>query len=353
MEIGVIRVGDGVPIEELSPQLRVETGLKVVTKGNTHILKETLEYAVKICDFLILIFSKDYRDTVFRAFTFAFGLIPQVKHNTVLPREFEEIKEDVYVFKAERKAFFIISDRALADFDYGTMWNILGLERCYCLKVFNVEEREIEMVVGKRKIICDEVESEVIVQGEEEKEEVAQALRKHFPYSFYTQSGELPECVLKRFCTQYHLRIATAESCTAGGVSHSITRISGSSEYFDRGFVTYSNKAKHEILGVPWAALDRFGAVSKEVALYMARGTLRRSDADIAISTTGIAGPTGGTREKPVGLVYFGLATREKNRVYKKIFTGDRRMVRDKAIRFALGMMIEFIKENYEKKEER
>ncbi len=353
MEIGIIRVGDNVPLEEFSHQLRVETKLEVVIKGDASIVKDTLKYAVKMCDFLILIFSKDYRDTVFRAFTFTFGLIPRVKHNTVLPREFEEIEKDIYVFKMEQKTFLIINDRVLPDFDYSMMWNILGLEKCYYLKIFNVEQREIGMVVGEKEIISDEVESEVIVQGEEEKEEVVQVLRKRFPYSFYTQSGESPEAVLKKLCNLYRLHIATAESCTAGGVSYSIAHISGSSDYFDRGFATYSNKAKHEILGVSWAALNCFGAVSEEVALYMAQGALKRSEADIAVSTTGIAGPTGGTREKPVGLVYFGLATKGKNKVYKKIFTGNRKMVRDKATRFALGMVIEFIKENYERERER
>ncbi|MCD6223308.1 MAG: CinA family protein [Deltaproteobacteria bacterium] len=204
------------------------------------------------------------------------------------------------------------------------------------------------MITGEREIISDEVES-VIVVNEKEKEELYCILKQGFPYSFYTDSGELLESVFKKLCNLYHLHIATAESCTAGSLSYTITRISGSSSYFDRGFTVYSNKAKHEILGISWGMLNRFGAVSREVALCMAQGALKRSEADIAVSTTGIAGPTGGTAEKPVGLVYFGLATKEKNKVYKKIFTGNREMIRDKATRFALGMMIEFIKKNYER----
>jgi len=102
--------------------------------------------------------------------------------------------------------------------------------------------------------------------------------------------------------------IATAESCTAGLISASLTEVAGSSAVFDRGFVTYSNEAKSEMLGVPAELIERHGAVSPEVAMAMAEGALARSNADRAISVTGIAGPGGGTPGKPVGTVHFGVA---------------------------------------------
>jgi len=105
--------------------------------------------------------------------------------------------------------------------------------------------------------------------------------------------------------TANKLKIATAESCTGGLVAGVLTEISGSSAVVDRGFVTYSNDAKMEMLGVPKQLIERFGAVSRETALAMVAGALARSQADIAVSITGIAGPTGGTPEKPVGLVHF------------------------------------------------
>jgi nicotinamide-nucleotide amidase len=105
--------------------------------------------------------------------------------------------------------------------------------------------------------------------------------------------------------------VATAESCTGGGVATAITRISGSAKWFDRGFVTYSNDAKREMLGVKRATLERHGAVSEAVAREMACGALARSPADIAVAVTGIAGPTGGSKAKPVGTVWFAWASRD------------------------------------------
>ena len=107
-----------------------------------------------------------------------------------------------------------------------------------------------------------------------------------------------------------NLKMATAESCTGGLVAAALTDIAGSSEVFDRGFVTYSNTAKSEMLGVPAALIAQHGAVSAEVARAMAEGVLAHSDADIAVAVTGIAGPGGGTTDKPVGLVHFACVRR-------------------------------------------
>jgi nicotinamide-nucleotide amidase len=109
---------------------------------------------------------------------------------------------------------------------------------------------------------------------------------------------------------QRGLRLATAESCTGGLVAGVLTEIAGSSDVVERGFVTYSNAAKHELLGVPEAMLATHGAVSEPVARAMAGGALARSAADVAVAVTGIAGPGGGSAEKPVGLVHFGAARR-------------------------------------------
>lgn len=106
------------------------------------------------------------------------------------------------------------------------------------------------------------------------------------------------------------MRVAAAESCTGGLVAAALTAIAGSSDVFECSFVTYSNGAKHKLLGVPTATLRRYGAVSAETAAAMAKGALQRSGADCAVSITGIAGPSGGSTEKPVGLVYFAAASR-------------------------------------------
>jgi len=131
--------------------------------------------------------------------------------------------------------------------------------------------------------------------------------------------------------------LATAESCTGGGVAHAVTAIAGSSEVFDRGFVTYSNGAKTGMLGVPAATIAGEGAVSEAVAAAMAEGALRSSGADVAVAVTGIAGPSGGTPEKPVGTVCFSWATRDGAReVRTRHFDGDRDAVRAASVRFAI-----------------
>jgi nicotinamide-nucleotide amidase len=138
--------------------------------------------------------------------------------------------------------------------------------------------------------------------------------------------------------------LATAESCTGGWVAEVVTSVSGSSEWFDRGFVTYSNEAKQEMLGVTAATLDRFGAVSEETAREMAAGALSRSRAGIALAVTGVAGPTGGTPAKPVGMVCFAWA--HGNRVESETcrFSGDRESVRCQSVVHALEGVIARIK---------
>lgn len=125
------------------------------------------------------------------------------------------------------------------------------------------------------------------------------------------------------------MRLATAESCTGGGIAASLTDLAGSSEWFECGYITYSNASKTRMLGVPEETLAEFGAVSPEAALAMACGALERSGADAAISVTGIAGPGGGTADKPVGLVYTGYALRDSApRIIRHNFSGSRADIR-------------------------
>ena len=135
------------------------------------------------------------------------------------------------------------------------------------------------------------------------------------------------------------LTCATAESCTGGGVGSAITAVPGSSAVFAGGVISYSNDVKREVLGVKAETLQAVGAVSSETAAQMAEGTRRLMKTDLAVSLTGIAGPDGGSDEKPVGLVWFGLATKDGVRTEKAIFRGDRAQVRAQAITHALGML--------------
>jgi nicotinamide-nucleotide amidase len=142
-------------------------------------------------------------------------------------------------------------------------------------------------------------------------------------------------------CRARGLRVATAESCTGGLVAAALTEIAGSSDVVDRGFVTYSNEAKAEMLGVPLSTIKRYGAVSAQTAKAMAAGALKNSYADLAVSITGIAGPGGGTKQKPVGLVHFAAARRGGRSVARKKLFGPvgRSHVRQLSVVEALKML--------------
>ena len=137
------------------------------------------------------------------------------------------------------------------------------------------------------------------------------------------------------------LMMATAESCTGGLIAGACTDVSGSSDWFERGFVTYSNAAKHELIGVPTALIEQHGAVSEPVARAMAAGALAHSAAQLAVAVTGVAGPTGGSAEKPVGTVWFGWATPEGVFTEHQRFEGDRAAVRQATVRHALAGLLQ------------
>jgi nicotinamide-nucleotide amidase len=141
-------------------------------------------------------------------------------------------------------------------------------------------------------------------------------------------------------CRAKQLKLATAESCTGGLIAAVLSAVAGSSDVIERGFVAYSNAAKSELLGVPPALIAEFGTVSEPVARTMADGALQNSHADIAVSVTGIAGPGGGSTEKPVGLVCFGLARRGLGPLSERqVLPGDRAAIRTKSVERAFALI--------------
>lgn len=156
------------------------------------------------------------------------------------------------------------------------------------------------------------------------------------------QIDDLARLVITSFVEKGQM-VATAESCTGGLIAGALTEIAGSSAVVDRGFVTYSNRAKVEMLGVDQATLDAFGAVSRQVALEMAKGALAHSQADVAVAVTGIAGPGGGSADKPVGLVHLASACRDGRSEHREMRYGDigRDNVRLATVRTALEMLAE------------
>jgi nicotinamide-nucleotide amidase len=152
---------------------------------------------------------------------------------------------------------------------------------------------------------------------------------------------------LIKLCIDRKLTIATAESCTGGLVAGALTEVPGSSNVLDRGFVTYSNAAKQQMLGVPPETLRKYGAVSRQTAEAMARGALAKAKVDLAVAITGIAGPGGGSAAKPVGLVHFAAASRDGTSMHTAMRYGDigRGLVRERSVLQALAMLKELAEE--------
>ena len=154
----------------------------------------------------------------------------------------------------------------------------------------------------------------------------------------------LEEQVVK-LLKEKNLKVSTTESCTGGFLAGTIVNVSGASSVFDEGYITYSNEAKQKILGVKAETLEQYGAVSEETAREMAQGCAKKAEVDIAVGITGIAGPTGGTEEKPVGLVYMGCYYKNEAKVKKFIFSGDRLQVRQQSVEEALKFILERLEE--------
>ena len=142
---------------------------------------------------------------------------------------------------------------------------------------------------------------------------------------------------------KHRQKVCTAESCTGGLIAKTFTDLAGSSDWFERGFVTYSNAAKKEMLAVPVSLIDDYGAVSEAVATAMASGALRHSKADYSIAVTGVAGPGGGSDDKPVGTVWIAVASAEQMVARRYQFDGDRQAVRTATMQTALELLLDLV----------
>ena len=169
--------------------------------------------------------------------------------------------------------------------------------------------------------------------------EIGKSLHRALGPKVYGEGEETLESAVGRLLKKRGETLALAESCTGGLIASKITNVPGSSDYLLEGLVTYSNAAKTRLLGVKTVTLRRYGAVSEPTALKMARGALKRSGSDWAVSVTGIAGPSGGTKEKPVGTLCFGIASRKGARAFTQKLFGDRNQIRERAALAALDLL--------------
>ena len=161
------------------------------------------------------------------------------------------------------------------------------------------------------------------------------------------------EKVIGQLLTEQKLTIALAESCTGGLIAHRLTNVPGSSDYFIGGVVSYANEAKERVLGVSHQTLQEYGAVSEETAREMARGVRRLLQTDVALAVTGIAGPSGGTPGKPVGLTYIALAAEDLERCERYLWRGDRRANKEQSAEAALAMLREYLEARQDLKAEK
>jgi nicotinamide-nucleotide amidase len=221
-----------------------------------------------------------------------------------------------------------------------TTLRILGLGET---KVQLLVEDEVKAIGPVEVGYCarpGEVDLRLIAPDRKLVEQAAQLARAKLADAIYAEGEESMEEVVVRLARAARKTVATAESCTGGLVANRITNVSHSSEVFRYGWVTYANEAKMTELGVPATLLEKHGAVSAEVVQAMAEGALRRSEADIAVAVTGIAGPTGGTPEKPVGLVYFGLAKKDtQTQVLQRNLSQTREVFKNTATQVALDLI--------------
>ncbi|WP_038055060.1 nicotinamide-nucleotide amidohydrolase family protein [Thermodesulfobacterium hydrogeniphilum] len=215
------------------------------------------------------------------------------------------------------------------------------------LRFFDVNETDLNQIIKEEgwdiKIgyypVFPEVKLILKSESPEFLEEVINKLRRNFSIQLISEEDKDIPHVIGQLLTRINKTIVVAESCTGGLLSSLITSVSGSSAYFERGFVTYSPKSKIELLGVKPETIEKFDVVSYEVALEMAEGARMRTGVDYALGITGFAGPTGGTSENPVGTVYIGFCYQDKVKAFKFIFPGNRKEVQTLASYTALDIL--------------
>lgn len=215
---------------------------------------------------------------------------------------------------------FGVGESAIARQIESELSAIEDLEHGYCCQIGEVDVR----LIGPRDAL----------------EKASQVVRRAFPEQIVTESESALEQIVVEMLSALGQTVSTAESCTGGLIASTLTNVSGSSEIFERGYVTYANSAKSDLLGVPAELIEENGAVSKPVAAAMAEGCLERSGADHALAVSGVAGPGGGTEEKPVGTVFIALASRNlRTLVFREFFPMDRLSFKQRVCFYALDLL--------------
>ncbi len=316
-----------------------QSGVNIVSflyvDSSVDTLKNALKYAFENSDGVCVIYSKQSWSNLQKAMLMEFersSVFVEAKTPYVIANGFKEIVEGVYFDTVYDKPFVFVSNELKEDTNIDII-SSLFLEKLARVGIFD------EQIKSKDTVFIDEVETVIVTDFANINRLIEPAKQNRI----YTTKGESPALSLFNTLKEKNATIVTAESCTSGMIAASITDIPGSSNYFLGGCATYSNEFKSRFIGVNTNTLNSFGAVSKEVAVQMAVGVLNNSNADFSVAVTGIAGPTGATKDKPVGLVYISAASRYNTKVVKKVFTGNRKLIRHKTTKFALLFLRDFI----------
>lgn len=278
------------------------------------------------------------------------GLIIEAEKNIIVilpgpPRELQPMWEDQVVpeLRKRMKSKTVIKYRIL---------KVVGMsESAIDKQIQNFMEPNSNPEVGLMAAL-GEIDIRITARAESESAAdeiiniVEREIRQRVGDAIFGADKDTLESVVGTLLRSKNLKLAVAESCTGGLIAHRITNISGSSVYFDRSVVVYSNNAKRELLDVPQETIDYYGAVSEQVAIAMVQGLLNRTKTDIGIAVTGIAGPTGGTSDKPVGLVYIALAaSNHYQHCMKYNFIGERELIKWRSSQEALNLLRRYLLE--------
>jgi nicotinamide-nucleotide amidase len=354
----VVSVGDEVEvIAEVMREAMRRADLLVVTGGLGPTPDDRTPEAAALALGRELIVHKEYLDTLkakFRRWNLKFtrsddklarlpkGAEPLPNPIGICGFKLVEGDKTIFFFPGVPRELQRLVEESLVPYICEKMVGQKEIVRSVLFKVFGLTEVRVKEIIhgieGGIELAYlpsfPEIHLRVVVRGRNEEEVEARRKRsedeivERLGIYLFGKGDEVMEGVVGRLLREKRRTIAVAESCTGGLIAHRITEIPGSSAYFLRGVVAYSNQAKEELLGVPPAILKQYGPVSREVAEHMARGVREQSGATIGVATTGIAGPTGGTPQTPVGRVFIALATDDMLEVKQYDFFGDRHGVK-------------------------
>lgn len=238
------------------------------------------------------------------------------------------------------------------------------ITRYRTIKLYGLDINEVKkeisdllsLEVPRVEIVTKDAETHIILSADGESEDeakghiklVARDIKKRLgDYIYSTKTKETLEMAVVRLLEKHELTISTAESCTGGLLAARLINVAGVSEVYKEGFITYTNKAKRKTLDVSKTTLKKYGAVSKQTAKEMATGAVFAADCDVSVAITGIAGPDGGSEQKPVGLVYIACCINGNVVVEQYNFGGDRMQVREQSVNAALNLLRRCIIDNY------